>query len=284
MKDIIINKIKINNLKPLRKKFKNKNKKFAARGYYKDVKVKVYEVFDKNQGKLRKFVSNNKDLSKYFPKLIAFNNRFIVEEWVEGKTLKELNIYDNTVIILSSDNGPTYTGGVDFEYFQSSKPFSNGFGKTKGYTYEGGIRVPMIVSWPNKIRPGSKSNHISVGYDMMPTICDIANTTSPKNIDGLSFFSELLEKEQKSHEFLYWEFPSYNGQQAVRLGNWKGIRKNIFDGNLDIELYNLNNDLLEKNNVHADHPEIVSKIVKIMDQEHEPSTNERFKFKQLGDK
>ena len=200
------------------------------------------------------------------------------------KTLKELNIYDNTVIILSSDNGPTYTGGVDFEYFQSSKPFSNGFGKTKGYTYEGGIRVPMIVSWPNKIRPGSKSNHISVGYDMMPTICDIANTTSPKNIDGLSFFSELLEKEQKSHEFLYWEFPSYNGQQAVRLGNWKGIRKNIFDGNLDIELYNLNNDLLEKNNVHADHPEIVSKIVKIMDQEHEPSTNERFKFKQLGDK
>jgi len=118
----------------------------------------------------------------------------------------------------------------------------------------------------------------------MPTICDIANTTSPKNIDGLSFFSELLEKEQKSHEFLYWEFPSYNGQQAVRLGNWKGIRKNIFDGNLDIELYNLNNDLLEKNNVHADHPEIVSKIVKIMDQEHEPSTNERFKFKQLGDK
>ena len=92
MKDIIINKIKINKLKPLRKNFKNKNKKFAAKGYYKDIKVKVYEVFDKNQGKLRNFVSNNKDLSRHFPKLITFNNRFIVEEWVEGKTLKELNL------------------------------------------------------------------------------------------------------------------------------------------------------------------------------------------------
>ena len=92
MKDIIINKIRINKLEPLRKKFKNKNKKFAAKGYHKNIKVKVYEVFDKNQGKLRKFVSNNKNLSKYFPKLIAFNNRFIVEEWVEGRTLKELNL------------------------------------------------------------------------------------------------------------------------------------------------------------------------------------------------
>jgi len=92
MKQVIINKIKINELKPLRKNFKNKNKKFAAIGYYKNIKVKVYEVFDKHQGKLRKFVSNNKNLSKYFPKLITFNNKFIVEEWVEGKTLKELNL------------------------------------------------------------------------------------------------------------------------------------------------------------------------------------------------
>lgn len=92
MKSIIINKIKIDKLKPLRKNLISRNKKLSATGYYKNIKVKVYGVHDKNQGKLRKFIENNKRLSKYFPKLIAFDNKFIVEEWVEGKTLKELNL------------------------------------------------------------------------------------------------------------------------------------------------------------------------------------------------
>ena len=92
MKNIIINKIKIDKLKPLRKNLISRNKKLSATGYYKNIKVKVYGVHDKNQGKLRKFIENNKRLSKYFPKLIAFDNKFIVEEWVEGKTLKELNL------------------------------------------------------------------------------------------------------------------------------------------------------------------------------------------------
>ena len=89
---IVINKIKIDKLKPLRKNFISRNNKLSATGYYKNIKVKVYGVHDKNQGKLRKFVSNHKDLSKYFPKLISFDNKFIVEEWVEGKTLKELKL------------------------------------------------------------------------------------------------------------------------------------------------------------------------------------------------
>lgn len=89
---IVINKIKIDKLKPLRKNFISRNNKLSATGYYKNIKVKVYGVHDKNQGKLRKFVSNHKDLSKYFPKLISFDDKFIVEEWVEGKTLKELKL------------------------------------------------------------------------------------------------------------------------------------------------------------------------------------------------
>ena len=197
--------------------------------------------------------------------------------------LKELDIYENTLIIFSSDNGPTYTGGVDFEYFESSKPFQNGYGKTKGYVYEGGIRVPMIASWPAKIEAGIQSDHISSFYDVMPTLCDIANIDAPDNIDGISFAPELISKKQKKHEFLYWEFPSYNGQQAVRMGKWKGIRKNIFDGNLNIELYNLENDLAESNNLATQYPEIVKKIETIMKQEHVPSNNNNFMFKQLGD-
>ena len=197
--------------------------------------------------------------------------------------LKEEGIYENTIIIFSSDNGPTYTGGVDFNFFESSKPFTNGYGRTKGFVHEGGIRIPLIASWPNKIRAGSISNHISAFYDLMPTICDFAGVEPPTDIDGISFKSELLGKDQTPHEFLYWEFPSYNGQQAVRMGKWKGVRKDIFDNKLIMELYNLETDILEMNDISALHPDVVKQIEVIMSREHEPAASKKFKIKQLGD-
>ena len=141
----------------------------------------------------------------------------------------------------------------------------------------------MIVSWPNKVIPGSTSNHISSFYDILPTLCDIAGTNIPNEIDGISFKNELLNSKQKTHDFLYWEFPSYNGQQAVRLSKWKGIRKNIFDGNMEIELYNLEDDILEENDLSKEYPDIIKRIEKIMLQEHETSELDRFKFKELDD-
>jgi len=200
------------------------------------------------------------------------------------KKLKELGIYKNTIIIFTSDNGPTYTGGVDAQFFNSAAPFQSKYGRTKGFTYEGGIRVPMIASWPGKIKAGSKTDHISAFWDVMPTLSTIANAKTPENTDGISFLPTLLgEKDQKEHEFLYWEFPSYQGQQAVRMGDWKGIRKNIFKGNMKIELYNLKTDPVEENDVSAQHPDIVKKIEQIMKREHTPAELERFKIKQLGD-
>ena len=199
------------------------------------------------------------------------------------KKLKEIGQYENTIIVFSSDNGPTYLGGVDFSFFDSSKPFSNGYGKTKGFLHEGGIRVPMIVSWPNRIKPGSTSDHISSFYDVLPTLCDITGTNIPNKIDGISFKNTLLNKKQKAHDFLYWEFPSYKGQQAVRIGKWKGIRKNIFDGNMKIELYNLENDLGEEIDLSKDHPDIIKRIERIMIDEHETAELDRFKFKELND-
>ena len=77
------------------------------------------------------------------------------------ETLKALGLYENTIIMFSSDNGPTYTGGVDYTYFNSSAPFTNGYGRTKGFVYEGGIRVPFIVSWPGNIHAGTRSEHVS---------------------------------------------------------------------------------------------------------------------------
>ena len=92
------------------------------------------------------------------------------------------------------------------------------------------------------------------------------------------------EEEQKQHDFLYWEFPSYQGQQAVRMGDWKGIRKDIFKGNMKIELYDLKDDLSETTDVADQHPEIISQIEEIMKREHSPAEIDRFKIKELGDK
>jgi arylsulfatase len=198
--------------------------------------------------------------------------------------LKELGLYENTIIVFSSDNGPTYTGGVDPKYFNSAKPFNNEYGRTKGFTYEGGIRVPMIASWPGKIKAGTTTNHISAFWDVMPTLGELVNEKVPDDIDGISFLPTLFGNEnQQNHEFLYWEFPSYQGQQAVRMGDWKGIRKNIFKGNMTLELYNLKNDPTETTDVALKFPEIVSKIETIMKNEHTPAELDKFKIKELGD-
>ncbi len=184
--------------------------------------------------------------------------------------LKNLGLYENTLIIFTSDNGPTYAGGADSKWFNSAKPFKIERGWAKGYTHEAGIRVPMIASWPNKIKPGTTSTHISAFWDVLPTLCDVAGVKTDYPTDGISFYPTLVSDSlQTEHEFLYWEFSAYNGQQAVRMGKWKGLRLNMQEGNMDIELFNLEEDPREQNNLAEKYPEIVHKIAKIMATEHE---------------
>lgn len=197
--------------------------------------------------------------------------------------LKELGLYENTLIIFTSDNGPSYTGGVDAEYFGSANPFSNSYGRTKGFTYEGGIRVPMIAQWPGKIKAGSKSDHISAFWDVLPTFAMLTGGTVLEDIDGISFLPTLLDGNQVQHDYLYWEFPEYGGQQAVRLGDWKGIRKEIKQGNMKLELYNLTTDPAEQHDRAAENPEVVARIESIMQEEHRPASMNRFRMKELGD-
>ena len=196
--------------------------------------------------------------------------------------LKELGIYDNTLIIFTSDNGPTYID-ADNEWFESAKPFQTKTGRTKGYLYEGGIRVPMIASWPREISKGTVTNHISAFWDVMPTFTEIASAETPKYTDGISFLSTLKGRKQTQRKYLYWEFAGYNGQQAIRMGKWKGIRKDINKGNTEIELYNLDNDIKEEHNVASDFPEIIKQMEDIMIKEHSASTIERFKLKGIDD-
>lgn len=197
--------------------------------------------------------------------------------------LKDLGIYDNTLIIFTSDNGPTYNGGTDSPWFNSGGPFKSENGWGKGFTHEGGLRVPMIASWPEQIKKARTSDHISGFQDVLPTFCDLARIKTPTDADGISFLPELKGKKQKEHEYLYWEFPQGSGQQAIRMGKWKGIRQNILKGNLTIELFNLETDLQELTDVSASHPEIVKQIEQNMVKEHVQAVNPKFRMETLGD-
>ncbi len=194
--------------------------------------------------------------------------------------LKELNIEDNTLIIFTSDNGPTYDrlGGSDSEFFKSAGAFRG----LKGSVYEGGIRVPFVARWPGKIKPGKINDHICAFQDILPTLSEVAGVSAknPDDIDGISFAPALLGKDkQVEHEYLYMEFASYGGQQMVRMGDWKGVRQNMFKDSLQIELYKLSDDIGEQNDVSEQHPEIVEQLRKIMKEARIPS--KEFPFKQI---
>jgi arylsulfatase A len=187
--------------------------------------------------------------------------------------LKELNLDENTLVIFSSDNGTTHLKQeVDYDFFESVGPLRG----LKGSLYEGGIRVPMIARWPGRIEPSTNSDLPSAFPDVLPTLAEVAGGQVPEDIDGISFLPTLLGRDdQQKHEFLYWEFAGYGGQQALRMGDWKAVRQNILqednEAPLKIELFNLSDDIGESRDVAADNPEIVEQMRKIMEAEHTPS-------------
>ena len=178
--------------------------------------------------------------------------------------LEKQGIADDTIIMVSSDNGATYAGGVDYEFFESSGPLRG----LKGSLYEGGIRVPMIVRWPGRVAAGSTTDHVSAFQDVMPTLAEVTGDPIEEG-DGVSFAPTLLGSRQRQHDALYWE---HGPRQAVRMGRWKGVRTGLRKGDLTVQLYDLESDPAEAKNVSADHPEILEKIVGLMASEHEPST------------
>ncbi len=181
--------------------------------------------------------------------------------------LKELGIENNTLVIVTSDNGPHAEGGHDATFFNSGGPFRG----IKRDVYEGGIREPFIARWPGHIAPNSLSNQVAYFPDWLPTAAALAGAPAPPKIDGLSFLPALLgdEKDQPQHDFLYWEFFENGTAQAVRLGDWKGVRTPMLTG--PIQLYNLNSDPGELHDVAAEHPDIVAKIAADMAAAHVPS-------------
>ncbi|MBI1311559.1 sulfatase-like hydrolase/transferase [bacterium] len=188
--------------------------------------------------------------------------------------LHELGLSDNTIVVFSSDNGTTHLDEeVDYTFFASVGELRG----LKGSLYEGGVRVPTIVRWPGKVAAGSESDRVSGFEDWMPTLLELINKpdATPKGIDGISLAPTLLGHKQEPRPFLYREFPSYGGQQTIRVGNWKAVRQNMTRAKslsqVKTELYNIAEDISEKNDVAAQHPDIVAKLEKMMAENRTPS-------------
>ncbi len=176
--------------------------------------------------------------------------------------LKEHDLDENTIVIFTSDNGPAIEGGMDQDFFDGNGIYRG----VKRDLYEGGIRVPMIARWPGKIKQNTTSDHVSAFWDVMATFADLSSGTVSRGSQGISFLPSLLgEGDQRNHESLYWEFHEGEGKQAVRMGNWKGVRLNVREDNTGpIELYDLEKDPSETTNIADDHAEIVERLSIIM--------------------
>ena len=183
--------------------------------------------------------------------------------------LKELGVYDNTLIIFASDNGPHHEGGADPDFFDSNGPW-------RGYkrdVYEGGIRVPFIVQWNGHVAQGRESDFMCSFWDLMPTLREMNGQEVGDDMDGISLLPMLegRKKGQKEHGFLYFEFQEMGGRQAVRQGPWKLVHMNIRNDKECYELYNLDEDPSETADLIGKYPEKAEELKAIMAESHIPN-------------
>jgi arylsulfatase A-like enzyme len=172
--------------------------------------------------------------------------------------LRQTGREQDTLILFTSDNGPHREGGHNPEFFNDNGPLRG----IKRDLYEGGIRVPFLAGWPGTIKPGQVSNHICAFWDFLPTACELAGAQSPSGIDGISFAPTLLGRPgQRQHKYLYWEFHERGFQQALRMGDWKGVRP---APGKPVELYNLKTGLDEQNNLAAQHRDVAASMERIL--------------------
>jgi uncharacterized sulfatase len=185
------------------------------------------------------------------------------------RTLRRLEIDENTVVMFTSDNGHHDEGGHDTERFDPNGPLRG----MKRDLYEGGIRVPMIVRWPGTTPADKVTDHISYFGDLMATAAELAESKAPENIDSISFVPTLRGQadRQQAHDYLYWEFYEQGGKQAVRFGNWKAIRMPMRTGRT--QLYDLSRDLGESTDVAAPNKSIVEEAERMMSAAHAPNPN-----------
>ena len=189
--------------------------------------------------------------------------------------VKRLGLDERTVVMFSSDNGPQKEGGGDFAFFDSNGPLRG----MKRDLYDGGIRMPLIARWPGRIKAGAVTDHVGYFGDFMTTAAELAGVEPPPHLDSISFAPVLLgqPERQKQHEYLYWEFHERGFAQAVRMGDWKGVRLGT---KKPVELYDLKTDLGEEHDVAAQHPDIVAKMEDLLKSAR--STSRYFPIRENG--
>lgn len=188
-------------------------------------------------------------------------------------TLKDEGIFDNTLIIFTSDNGgntwgpPANKTGPSFAADipgTCNFPLRDG----KGSLYEGGIRVPTAFVWPKKIPANEVTDEMFNSVDYFPTIASLIGLEMPSDlkIDGMDLSKILFGKKGDRNEQFYY-YPHYSGMNpgpvaGVRVNNWKLLR--YFHANIDqthlIELYNLDKDIIERQNIASRYPEVVKQL------------------------
>jgi len=202
------------------------------------------------------------------------------------KLLEELKIDDNTIVFLCGDNGgqPYFKNEKHPHGFfapnldpKTGRRFRGG----KGNFYEGGLRIPFIVRWPGRVKPGQVSDHLCYFPDVLPTLAELAGAKPPGNVDGISIVPTLLGEDaagrrQDRHEYLYWED---RRSVAVRRGNWKAVKKRKAR---TFELYDLGSDVEEKRDVAPEHPDVVGKMVEFARQAHTPVRPGKILDRSLG--
>lgn len=166
-------------------------------------------------------------------------------------TLKQLDLAKNTLVFFFSDNGAVGMSPREFRRFRGGK-FSH---------YEGGHRVPAVAWWPGRIKAGSRSDALIVGFDLFPTLTDIAgiSESNPANFDGTSFKAHLLEQKDFPDRDIFFGYEPKLGT-AMRRGDWKMIVKEE-----DIQLFNLQLDPQESTDVADQHPEITRSMKQAID-------------------
>ena len=185
--------------------------------------------------------------------------------------LEKLEIAENTLVLFSSDNGPTSAGGADPDYFDGNGIYRG----IKRDLYEGGIRAPMIAYWPGTILPNTKTDHVSAHWDVLATLAELTGAELPEAQTGISFAPTLLgnPSEQEEHDYLYWEFYERGGKQAIRQGPWKAVRLDRSKAGADgpWEIYRLDDDPSEETDLAAKHPELQEVFNQLAEEAATPS-------------
>jgi|GEM_PF-364552 len=174
----------------------------------------------------------------------------------------------NTIVAFTSDNGPAYNGGTDSTFFGSA----GGFAGLKNSVLEGGIRVPFLVRWPERVQAGAVSEHVGAAWDLLPTFASVAGAAVPDKIDGLSLLPELTgEGEQEKHTMLYWELAP---QRALLAGDWKLVlnprNPKVRKPKGKPHLYHLGDDPGETVDLAQKHPEQLARLMALLEQAHTP--------------